>query len=354
MKSAIVKWMAALGLATVAVAQMPPAPVTPLGDDFEPARRWQKASDLTGKRVENASDENLGTLNDIVVDANSGRILYGVLSFGGFLGMGDKLFAVPWSSLDLRSDASEIVLNVDKDRLKNAEGFDKNNWPNFADETWATRTYEYYGQKPYWRDSGRMSGSTSVQRSAVDPRPGEPAENQDTTGPITGITHDTDTPAGTTGSQSGTGTSDSRNDDTRRDSGMTRDTQVASTGGSYRDRWYQKPVAWQKCSDLMGKDVHSSTHEDIGEMEDLVIDPDHGRIMYGVLEYGGKLFAVPWNAVRLSGDSKNFVINVDKEMLKDSLAFSRDRWPNMTDEAWARETHNAYRVQPYWLDRDRD
>jgi sporulation protein YlmC with PRC-barrel domain len=103
-------------------------------DDFSIPRRSQKATDLMGKKVVNGSNENLGKLEDIVVDAHSGRILYGVLSFGGFLGMGDKLFAIPWESLELPADAKDVVLNVNKDRLKNAEGFDKSHWPNFADE----------------------------------------------------------------------------------------------------------------------------------------------------------------------------------------------------------------------------
>lgn len=115
-----------------------------------PPNRWQKAGDLIGKDVRNPQDENLGSLKEIVVDPDSGRILYGVVSFGGFLGMGDKLFAVPWSALKLSPDYKIAVLNVDKDRLKSAEGFDKDRWPNMADERWAATVYDYYGQPRYW------------------------------------------------------------------------------------------------------------------------------------------------------------------------------------------------------------
>jgi sporulation protein YlmC with PRC-barrel domain len=119
-------------------------------NDFKMAPRWQKSTDLINKKVINSGSENLGKIEEIVVDSNSGRILYGVLSFGGFAGMGDKLFAIPWQSLQLSSDSNAFTLNIDKDRLKSAPGFDKNHWPNFADEQWATTTYKYYNQTPYW------------------------------------------------------------------------------------------------------------------------------------------------------------------------------------------------------------
>lgn len=113
--------------------------------------RWQKATDLVGKTVRNPqTNEDLGTLNDIVIDPDTGRIIYGVLSFGGFLGLGDELFAIPWGSLELASDYKAINLTVDKERLKNAEGFDEQHWPNMADQRWAAKTHDYYGRPRYW------------------------------------------------------------------------------------------------------------------------------------------------------------------------------------------------------------
>jgi sporulation protein YlmC with PRC-barrel domain len=252
--------------------------------DFAMATRTQKATDLMGKKVINSANENLGKLEDIVVDASSGRILYGVLSFGGFMGMGDKLFAIPWESLELPADAKNLVLSVSKDRLKNAEGFDKSQWPNFADEAWATQNYKYYDRTPYW------------QASDVTPAAGD------------------------------------------------------NTNRSYRDRWYQRPVAWQKCSDLCGKDAHNMQNEDIGRISECLIDPESGRILYGVLAYSGKRFAIPWSALTLTGDAKRFQLNVTKEQLKNAPAFSGDTWPNVADERWAIEVHRYYNVQPYWME----
>jgi len=80
----------------------------------------------------------------------SGRIAYAVLSFGGFLGMGAKLFAIPWPALALDAGEKRFILGVSKDRLENAPGFDKDHWPSMADPTWAKEVHAYYNVTPYW------------------------------------------------------------------------------------------------------------------------------------------------------------------------------------------------------------
>src|SRR5580700_11351387 len=94
------------------------------------------AGTLAGDSVRNAAGENLGRIDEIMIDIPSGRVAYAVLSFGGFLGMGDKLFAVPWSALKVDEDEQCFILNVDKKTLETAEGFDKDNWPDMADNAW--------------------------------------------------------------------------------------------------------------------------------------------------------------------------------------------------------------------------
>lgn len=116
-----------------------------------------RVKDMIGLRVYNRGDENLGKIEDLVMDASSGRVRYAVLSFGGFLGMGDKLFAVPWADLSLvpkgmtsAGTAKEdyYVLDVSKEALKNAPGFDKNQWPDFADRNWSANIDKFYtGQR---------------------------------------------------------------------------------------------------------------------------------------------------------------------------------------------------------------
>lgn len=109
-----------------------------------------KTKDVVGVCVKNANDEDLGKIEEIILDKVQGNVRYAVLSFGGFLGMGDKLFSIPWKALHYNKAKDSFVLNIDKEKLKNAPGFDKNNWPDWSDETWGTSIYDYYGTKPYW------------------------------------------------------------------------------------------------------------------------------------------------------------------------------------------------------------
>ena len=108
------------------------------------------AASLIGDKVVNATGDDLGKIEAIMLDVNSGHIAYAVLSFGGFLGMGSKLFAIPWSALVLDARHKRFVLDVSKERLESAPGFDKDHWPTMADQTWAQQIHDYYGAEPYW------------------------------------------------------------------------------------------------------------------------------------------------------------------------------------------------------------
>ena len=108
------------------------------------------ASTLSGDRVVNLQNEDLGKIEELMIDLETGRIAYVVLSFGGFLGMGDKLFALPWSAFSVDTTEKRFILNVDKELLKQAPGFDKAHWPNMTDREWGAGIYKYYGSKPYW------------------------------------------------------------------------------------------------------------------------------------------------------------------------------------------------------------
>lgn len=108
------------------------------------------ASTINGDSVVNPQGEDLGTIKDLMIDVDSGRVAYAVLSFGGFLGMGDKLFAVPFRALQLDADNHRFALDIDKKRLEKAHGFDKNHWPDMADQSWQTAVHDVYGVSPYW------------------------------------------------------------------------------------------------------------------------------------------------------------------------------------------------------------
>lgn len=108
---------------------------------FDPVYR---GANLTGMEVQNKAGEDLGTIEEVVVDVKEGSIRYAALSFGGTLGLGDKLFAIPWKKLTFLHEASDkhFVLNVSKEQLEGAKGFDQDHWPAEADLAAIDAQYE--------------------------------------------------------------------------------------------------------------------------------------------------------------------------------------------------------------------
>jgi sporulation protein YlmC with PRC-barrel domain len=108
------------------------------------------AGTLVGDPVMNETGEHLGQLEEIMLDLDSGRVAYAVISFGGILGLGNKFFAIPWQALRVDTDAHAVVVNVSRELLEQAPGFDKDHWPDTSEHAWLTDVFRYYGYEPYW------------------------------------------------------------------------------------------------------------------------------------------------------------------------------------------------------------
>ena len=106
------------------------------------------ADTLIGDSVVNGAEQDLGDIKEIMLDMNTGQVAYVVLAFGGFLGIHEKLFAVPWQALHLDTVKHRFVLNVEKERLKTAPGFNKDSWPDMSDINWASQIHTFYGTDP--------------------------------------------------------------------------------------------------------------------------------------------------------------------------------------------------------------
>lgn len=115
----------------------------------ESMQQVSRASKIIGTKVKNPKGESLGEIKELVLDPKTGQVVYAVVSFGGALGVGDKLFAIPWNGLVWTADKEYYVLDLDKDTLKNAPGFDKKHWPDSSNK-WQ-RLREELDQFPYYR-----------------------------------------------------------------------------------------------------------------------------------------------------------------------------------------------------------
>jgi len=261
------------------------------------------AGTLKGDKVVNRDGEDLGKIEEFMIDLQDGRVAYAAISFGGFLGMGDKLFAFPWQAIQLRVHEHAFLLDIPKETLKEAEGFDKGRWPLTYNEL--LRTYTYYGYHPYWQI--RIMEQTEV--STVG--------RAETTGRI--VRAEPERALGT-----------------------------ESTVGS------RENPDFLSASTLKGDKVVNIAGEDLGKIEEFMLDLQNGRIAYAVLSFGGflgmgnKLFAIPWQALQLRVHEHAFTLNVSKETLERAEGFDKDNWP-ITSREWLSSMYSYYGYQPYWL-----
>ena len=219
--------------------------------DIRAGARNVRASKLIGMEVSNAQGDNLGEINDLVVDVNNARVHYAILAFGGFMGMGEKLFAYPVRTFSVGRDGEALVLNVEKDRLKQAPGFERDRWPEWtAEDGYRGQVDRYYGPK--------------VQLEA---RPN---------------------------------------------------------------------MLLRRASELLDADVTAAGGDDIGDVEDMVVDMSNGEVQYVVaeLEKGwgqpDRLTILPLAAFQHRGrDDDDLTLRLNQQQVATAPGFRQDRWPDL-------------------------
>ncbi|QCI67774.1 PRC-barrel domain-containing protein [Phreatobacter stygius] len=108
------------------------------------------ADRVAGTNVYNSNGEHLGEIHDIILDKESGHVVYAIMSFGGFLGIGEKYHPLPWSVLKYDTEREGYVVPLTRDRLENAPMYDAKGEPDWSDRVYGKRIYDYYGTSPYW------------------------------------------------------------------------------------------------------------------------------------------------------------------------------------------------------------
>jgi len=121
-----------------------------LDDTNNPSGRLIAASQVQGTTVYNTDMEKLGSIEDVMIDKASGRIAYAVLSFGGFLGIGDRYYPLPWERLHYDKDMGGYVTDIDRETLEGAPSYTDEATASWNDQAWARDVYSYYGARPFW------------------------------------------------------------------------------------------------------------------------------------------------------------------------------------------------------------
>ena len=151
------------------------------GSAAEQPFRVERATSLIGKQIINQQGEFVGQIDELVVDPeNQSRVSYAVVSFGESVGTANKRTAVPLSALNLQPDGQNFVISLTDEQRRDFPMFEQDKWPTMDDPTWANRTYEYFGQRPYWiRDDGDAAVGSNIKLRSERVREliGRPVQN---------------------------------------------------------------------------------------------------------------------------------------------------------------------------------
>jgi len=134
-----------------------------------------RASKLMGMKIQNSRKESVGQIKDLVIDPATTRVQYVAVTYGGFLGLGDKLFAVPMAAIKVQTDPDNVdrvvlVLDVTKEQMNGDQGFDEQHWPNFSDSKFTGDLFRRYGVEDRWHHESNRDGKVDVNvgRDGVD------------------------------------------------------------------------------------------------------------------------------------------------------------------------------------------
>jgi sporulation protein YlmC with PRC-barrel domain len=304
---AVGTWAGAADESATGQAKMdrPAATNAAQSESFQP--NVMKATDLIGMKIVNRQNEDLGKVEEIVLNPERNKIAYGVVSTGGILGMGEKLHAIPWTAFEKKPGETALMLDKSKDALNNAPGFDKSNWPDMANPRWKSEVDRYYApgasENQSMKDTGRRD-----ETAARD-------ENRETAGNEMAA------------NEPRTDRSELRSDLSKR---------------------IEQAFESRKVSEIIGMDVNNPKGDHLGDLEDVAIDMREGRPVFGIVGLtGNKMAAVPWSSLNIQPQTKTALLDSDPQTLE-SLAFNEDNFPNLSSREYASNVYSKFNREPYW------
>lgn len=257
--------------------------------------------EVIGASIANFDQEDLGTIDALVVNLERGYVEYAIVSFGGMMGVGSELNAVPWTAFSTRPLYDGLVLDVTREQLEGLEGFSRNQMPQWDDQAWSQRLHREFGTQPYWeqqrigRDRPMREGRPmSLQQDAPDRDPLQPGQPRP---PM-----DQDEPR------------------------------------------YPGMAQYVTTYDLIGMRVENAAGENVGTIRDFAFDLETGEVMFTVMGYGGWLglaetnAAVPLKAFQPQGfdtDDPFMILDITQDQLRSAPEYRMDRWPRVEAADWA-------------------
>lgn len=240
-----------------------------------------RSSQVMGMNITNRKGKDVGEINDLVLDAANGKVRYAAVTYGGFLGIGEKMFAVPFDAFKLKREPKEnqisFILNIKQKQLKGASGFDQSHWPDFSDKSLIKELDQRY----------RVKRNQQVKAKSDSGKTDEPTSSQVI-----------------------------------------------------------------RVSQLMGMPFQNTEGNQIGKVEEIVLDTAHHKARYLVVVFNekqkksDKLFAVPFQTFQVRMDSQtekpSLVLKVTPEQMQGAQGFDPDQWPEFTNPVFRKELLELY------------
>ena len=123
-----------------------------------------KASDLIGMKVKNVGDQDMGKIDNLMIDLPAGRVAYVIFAPDRSLALGDNLYALPPNALTLSSDRKYLASDISKEKLTGAPHFEKGQWPDMSNPTWGGQVYKYYGKDAYFQSDVQPTSEREKER----------------------------------------------------------------------------------------------------------------------------------------------------------------------------------------------
>ncbi|HVL54915.1 MAG TPA: PRC-barrel domain-containing protein [Burkholderiaceae bacterium] len=356
---------AAVGQAQPAVGQQQPAQRAAQPGQ-QHADGMLRMSRLIGMDVRNPQGENLGSIHDVIVDAQSGEARYAVIGFGGFLGLGERLFAYPLQSLQLGPERDRVVLNVPRERLAEAPGFERQQLPDWND--YLRRVDQFHGPRGTgWMGTTATGAAAGPGAAGVTPGTapaagmGTPAATASTTAPAAGApaTQTQRAPAaaptaGAAASPAAGTAAEPRAPLATGAVGTEPGTARAPGAIGAAPAARQQPMPPEvkelrhvRASDLINRNVRDAQMEQVGEIRDIVVNTSSGRLEFAVVAFNrgwfepDRLVTVPMDAFkRDERHPRDVVLTATRDQLAQAPRFQAAQWPQFEDRdfrgAWDR------------------
>ena len=324
------------------------------------------ADQLLSMQIKNNQGQTLGSLEDIVLEPGLNYVAYGVLSRGGVLGMGQNYFAIPWDVLQIGSDRQNLILNIPEQAFEQAQGFNKDRWPDRADQRWRMQAM---GQQPMaeqpmsqqqpvtpapsgqsWRDQ-QLREQQQWRQQEEQPQ-AMSREQQRSSGQVYGR------PLPEAQSQSRQWQTTPESDSQKWSQQPPTQSQQWGQTPQGRQRGSQQAAAYggakegfnfRRVSQLLGLNVETfAAQEKVGDLKNIVLDFQQGLVAYGIIGLEGNRSApVPWSAIEIQPMNKIALLDATPQTL-DQVAYQGDQLPDLSDPQYAQNIHSVFNREPYW------